>query len=1108
MKQVPAKLFLIKWEYMKAKYLYWTFLSFALLITSCTDELLDNTKALSRKLVQINQLVMNSLGANEKEIALTRTPDDHSEVDNLRLFAFDANGNKEGSWDVPPLNIREDNNADTSDGKRVYTLTNSISITTGEKTFYAIANYNRYWVNCLDELDKIDNKADFEQYLYNINSTFQENKSLPTLTNPTVLLLGSGTVTISTSSSSPDSGIAEGTIYVKRPVAHVTFKVNNTYKENDSYDENYGHTCVFTPETYTVYNIAVQSPVIALDENLLSSGNDPRTSFYDTNSFSAPAAVDDVSTFFFYIPENVQALSNNVTDYHQRDKWNGYLDGQDTKKKWTVAPPNSSFVVIAGQYVETDETGAMVRQGKVSYTIHLGDFSNTGSLGDFSVKRNWRYTYEVTIQGVDKIVTEAEAEPNEPGAEKQPGAEGDIIGYENASTIFDLDCHYEQVFVYYNLTDIANQLKGEATTVTDEMIGNAFILKASTPFAPDANYIRPYLDESAAGMDYKWIYFLPQELKTDYLGRVTPSIASYPGDNCKDNVVGTYNPKYLINPYDLCKSLGTLTRMIVDNESNADIMNMAEELHIYHLQQNDGDYIACFTAFIDEYYYQKNPLTDEFVGWDAYTRQPDRTMLIASNIEISDDGNSSYTTARTAFIQRSIQTYYNEAIADETNAMGVETYCENYQIGTTTYNGYGANSSSNGRENMKDLIRFEYDDDLQWSSYVNVDANGYWNSNTSAYMDHKIDDILTNESPYYACLSRNRDLDGDGYISNDEIRWYLPASDQYLRMNIGADAMSEASRLFLGNRAQLPSNYPHGNNNSLYEAGSIYYTSTYNSGIDYEPNIKQVLWAAEVGALGDKGAGHTDGLVRCIRNLPSKKVVTKNSDEIVVADKAMGDVSYTLKRKGYGDNALYIFDFENRLDERIYRVEDQDGAYPRHYEEPSALLMEDANRLPKGIVVAPYSVGNVNYSKATPYHDYDRDRVLAGTYNPCANFSVTGDEENNGRWRVPNLREMMVITTQADRLDFFEISDLGTSYWGNYYTTDEREITQFFYMTSTTFSGSITSPNRVGYEYQAYRNGHRSGFITTESNDGIFFVRCVRDMTDADQNEATDVPVN
>ena len=83
----------------------------------------------------------------------------------------------------------------------------------------------------------------------------------------------------------------------------------------------------------------------------------------------------------------------------------------------------------------------------------------------------------------------------------------------------------------------------------------------------------------------------------------------------------------------------------------------------------------------------------------------------------------------------------------------------------------------------------------------------------------------------------------------------------------------------------------------------FYYTSTYNSGLTNEPGIKQVLWAAEVGALGNNGAGHSKGLVRCIRNLPSTKIVTDNSDEIVVDDRAMGDVSYTLREK----NGMFIF---------------------------------------------------------------------------------------------------------------------------------------------------------------------------------------------------------
>ena len=1063
-------------------------LALLIVTASCTDEeIFHPDKASSGELVQLTKLSFSALGANKKEIALTRVPDNLSGVNSLRLFAFNENGSKEGSWDIPPLNIVEDGNADTSDGKRVYNLTSSLSITTGKKTFYAVANYDRYWENCLEDLETVTNESNFKQYLFNINSFFKEDQSLPTLTNETVLLLGSGDVTVTEDSSNPGQGIAGGVIKVKRPVAQITFKVSNTYTNPTN-----RHTCVFTPETYTVCNVAEQSPIIALEETVLGTTEDGRTSFFDTKTYSVPAAIDDISTFFFYIPQNVQSAVANVIDYHQRDKWNGY--GDDGKKIWDNAPQNSSYVVMTGRYMETDDNEAIVRQGSVSYTIHLGDFSTSDKLGDFSVRRNYRYTYTVKVQGVDKIVTEAEAEENDPDAEQQPGAEGDIIGYENAAQIFDLDCHYEQAYVEYDLTAIANSLGDNAT---DEQIGNAFILKASTPYAPNAEMVRPYYQDPTgnnestitAQMDYKWIYFLSQA--------TVGTLSDYPGDQCRDQIGDSpiySGPKYLINPYQLCVSLGQLTRMIVDRKNYSEISEKANKLHIELSQENDH-YIARFTAFVDEYYYQKNPLTGDFVGWDSYTRQNDRSMLIASNIDISDDGNSTYATTRTAFIQRAIETYYNESVAEYTNAMGVETYCENYAMGGLgQYNSFAGNSSSNGRENMIGLINFD-----KWDKYIQTEKNGYFESNTSDYLRHKISNILTSgyaSSPYYACLSRNRDLNGDGEIDDREIRWYLPASDQYLRINIGADAMSEASRLFLGNRARLTDNYPR----DLYEDGSIYYTSTYNSGIDNEPGIRQVLWAAEVGALGNNGAGHDKGLVRCIRNLPSSNVVVEaNPDEIVVDDRAMGDVSYTLKRK----NNMYIFDFENRLDERIYRVEEQDGPYRHHYEEPSALLMEDANRLPKGIVVAPYSVGNIGGKKATSYTTDDRDRVINGTFNPCANFSVSGDEANNGKWRVPNLREMMVITTQAERLEFFERGYLGyNDSWGNYYDNKGNSLGIYFFMTSTDFSGH--SSQRPGYVFQAYRNGHRSGFITTESEEP-FFVRCVRDMTDADLQGATTV---
>ena len=40
-----------------------------------------------------------------------------------------------------------------------------------------------------------------------------------------------------------------------------------------------------------------------------------------------------------------------------------------------------------------------------------------------------------------------------------------------------------------------------------------------------------------------------------------------------------------------------------------------------------------------------------------------------------------------------------------------------------------------------------------------------------------------------ACLTRNRDFNGDGKITDDELRWYTPARDQMLGLWIGEPAL-------------------------------------------------------------------------------------------------------------------------------------------------------------------------------------------------------------------------------------------------------------------------------------------------------------------------------
>ena len=78
-----------------------------------------------------------------------------------------------------------------------------------------------------------------------------------------------------------------------------------------------------------------------------------------------------------------------------------------------------------------------------------------------------------------------------------------------------------------------------------------------------------------------------------------------------------------------------------------------------------------------EYFYERD-LAGNKVGWKSFTNQEDRVMLIASDMKISSDLNSTYSTALTYISQASIETFYN---SDDDNAMGIETYNENGNLG-------------------------------------------------------------------------------------------------------------------------------------------------------------------------------------------------------------------------------------------------------------------------------------------------------------------------------------------------------------------------------------------------------------------------------------------
>ena len=366
-------------------------------------------------------------------------------------------------------------------------------------------------------------------------------------------------------------------------------------------------------------------------------------------------------------------------------------------------------------------------------------------------------------------------------------------------------------------------------------------------------------------------------------------------------------------------------------------------------------------------------------------------------------------------------------------------------------------------------------DTKRWDDYIKFANVGYTDDNSSSNNRWSGEWNAQTAYAYYACMSRNRDLNGDGEINPSEVRWYLPALSQYLRIGIGKNALPAETRLFTGDASTMTGNYP----NDYLEQGALYYT---NTSIDDNPDLAySIYWAVEVGAYG---AQNRPAMVRCVRNLPNQDIVKSASGDddirLVNRDAWAGPVYDKVKTINNGDN--YLFDFGDRLVAEIFRnsEEPQIGPYEPHNEEDVDEMM-----LPNAFVVAEkelYVRNNLpqiplgTYSNRDEYDrtDVEHNATFNWSYSgwgddPCSSYYENWSER--GYWRTPSLNELMVMSTVNGLL----LEDENT-----------YSRTQF------------TQPNREIFYYNA------SGFITTSANEDSSpgYIRCVRDATQAERDAA------
>lgn len=570
-------------------------------------------------------------------------------------------------------------------------------------------------------------------------------------------------------------------------------------------------------------------------------------------------------------------------------------DNQSDPKEFTHAPANGTYVMLKGKYEET--TSSSTKSADVTYYVHLGDC--TRDKNNYDVERNCSYTYNITVAGVDKIIVEAQKQD---GAD-QPGAEGVVLEYGATGKNMTLDSHYEYMVMRFYQNDIK-----ELKRVGKGYYYQVYALGKHT----DVINVGEKTDGEKNGVDTSWIQFAikcsrdgtSSTYSTDRTNRGTA--CSYPGTEYSSDL-------YTVEDF---------LKYLYKNANSTSIWTGGYDY-------NKESYYVDATCFISENYYKDRT-------WNQYVNDVDkRAFYVANEVKTSNDGRSVYAITQYGLTQYNIQTFYDRRKAGNITAYGCETINDeegkNFSVtGGGSQTASNGTDTWNGRTNMLEDINNESD---TWEKLKN------------------------NKSLIKACMSRNRDLNGDGYISDDEIRWYAPTISQYIGIWIGEEIMSGESKLFNKATTTLSTSNDPG-------CRMLYYSSTYN---------QNTYFSEEGLATNHNSSSYPPKLVRCLRNLKSNDVGYDQTP----------DTYYTYKN--------YVVTLNN-VDEKALNTSGDQGELRAHNER-SAL-----NKPAKKFKISNEKYYGEGYG-VTPTQEH----VVDGTFT-CYNYKK-GDK----KWRVPNQRELSVM---------------------------------------------------------------------------------------------------
>ena len=860
----------------------------ALLLSSCSEDIFpggsesneDVTISLAYSDVSPRDIVVNSRATDAEE----------RHLDNLYIYIFDGNGNLKGYKGIEgEVNLNQNTSSTT---KAEIT---GIKTRSGESYIYAVANIstglypvetssgtvaaNKLPINLNEETARA---GGYDFTLDQLKAlTFKRNNTSIDITSAFLMsgAVQDGNLVNITTAGTIASG--DNAIRLSRIVSKVKFTIKAA--------KTTGVTRSFKLETYDIMNIAVDGSLVGkIDGNSRNKTTNVNNNIGNT---VRPNDVEAGAQFFeVYLPENLQDAVHNVTTQEARED-----DSQSIPKEFTNAPAKGTYVVLKGKYEET--TSSSTKSADVTYYVHLGDC--TKDKNNYDVERNCKYTYNITVAGVEKIIVEAKKES---GAD-QPGAEGVVLEYGATGKNMTLDSHYEYMVMRFYQDDIQKLKRaGKGYFYQVYALGNHtdVINVGATTVGKDN------------GVDTSWIQFAIKCRRDN-------SSSKYSEDKTNRGTACSYPGTQSSDLYTVDKFL----KYLYDNANSTSIWTGGYDY-------NKRSYYVDATCFISENYYKN-------LTWNKYVNDVDkRAFYVANEVETSNDGRSVYAKTQYGLTQYNIQTFYDRSKAGSITAYGCETINDEEGKGFSVngsgsrYNSYGSDTW-NGRANMVKDIK----------------SSDNWES------------LKNNTSLIKACMSRNRDLNGDGKISDNEIRWYAPTISQYIGIWIGEEIMSTEAKLF--NRAT-----------STLEGESdrmLYYSST---------NNQNTYFSEEGMATNHYSNGNTaypPKLVRCLRNLKSNN---EGYDSEPV--------------KYYTYNATNSKVTLDKVDEKALNTTGELGELNEH-EERSAV-----NKPAKSFKIAANTYPTENSSRAS------MENVVYGNFKCYGNYS-----EGDTKWRVPNQREMSVM---------------------------------------------------------------------------------------------------